>query len=59
MEISCFQDISLGGRERQEEKEIQNVGTRPGLPTDMFSFGAEQNVLRGNALMVQESVQLA
>ena len=53
-----FQDNSPGKRERQKEKETQSVRTRLSLPVDMFSFGSEQDICRGNALMVKESVRL-
>lgn len=45
-------------RERVKEKETQKVRTRPGLPRDPFSCGTRQDICKGNALMLQESVQL-
>lgn len=53
----CFQDILPGERE-SKEKETQKVRTRPGLPRDPFSCGSRQDICRGNALMLQESVHL-
>jgi len=56
--MSCFQDILPGERERVKEKETQKVRTRPGLPRDLLSCGTRQEICRGNALVLQESVQL-
>lgn len=56
--MSCFQDILPGERERVKEKETQKVRTRPGLPRDLLSCGTRQQICRGNALVLQESVQL-
>lgn len=43
-----------GGREIG----TQSVRTRLGLPSDTFSTGTEQDIFRGNAVMMQEPIQL-